>query len=121
MNSGYKILWTEHALSELEKTIDYLKSNFPGKPLERLYKKMESVVSLISKNPDLFSKSDKKGIYKVTILKYNTMYYQIQCESLIILSFFSNRQNLREEYYKSPHWLMFGEAKLYVFVGAQNF
>ena len=27
MKSGYKIFWTEHAASELEKTIQYLRFN----------------------------------------------------------------------------------------------
>ena len=93
MKSGYKILWTEHALSELEKTIAYLESNFSAKQLEKLANKIESIISLISQNPHLFPKSDKKGIYRVTILKFNTMYYRIQDESIEILSFFSNRQH----------------------------
>ncbi len=62
MKSGYKILWTDHALSELVKTIEYLESNFPGKQLEKLSQKIESIVSLISQNPRLFSKSDKKSL-----------------------------------------------------------
>ena len=93
MKSGYKILWTDHALSELEKTIKYLETNFTGKELEKLSQKIESVVNLISQNPRLFSKSDKKEIYRVTILKFNTMYYRIKGDSIEILSFFSNRQN----------------------------
>ena len=93
MKSGYKILWTDHALGELEKTIEYLETNFTRKELEKLSQKIESIVSLISHNPRLFSKSDNTGIFRVTILKFNTMYYRIQGDSIEILSFFSNRQN----------------------------
>jgi len=93
MKIGYKILWTDHALGELENTIEYLEINFGRKELEKLSQKIESIVSLISQNPLLFSKSDKKGIYRVTILKFNTMYYRIQGDSIEILSFFSNRQH----------------------------
>jgi len=93
MKSGYKILWTDHALGELEKTIEYLETNFTRKELEKLSQKIESIVSLISQNPRLFSKSDKKGIFRVTILKFNTMYYRVQGDSIEILSFFSNRQH----------------------------
>ncbi len=93
MKSGYKILWTYHALKELEKTIDYLEGNFSSKELEKLSKKIESIVNLISHNPALFSKSDKSGIYRVTVLKLNTMYYRIHGDTIEILSFFSNRQN----------------------------
>ena len=93
MKSGYKILWTDNALQELESTIEYLERNFTRKELEKLSQKIENIVSLISQNPRLFSKSDKKDIYRVTILKFNTMYYRIKGDNIEILSFFSNRQN----------------------------
>ncbi len=93
MKSGYKIQWTDHALDELEKTIGYLESSFSKKQLEKFSRKVESIVNLISQNPGLFPKSDKKGIYKVTILKFNTMYCRIQSDTIEILSFFANRQD----------------------------
>lgn len=93
MKSGYKILWTNHALIELEKTIEYLENNFSSKELEKLSQKIESTVNLISQNPALFSKSEKKDVYRVTILKLNTMYYRIQGDTIEILFFVSNRQN----------------------------
>jgi plasmid stabilization system protein ParE len=33
MKSGYKILWTDFALKELEKTIEYLEENWTEKEL----------------------------------------------------------------------------------------
>lgn len=93
MKSGYKILWTEHALTELAKTLEYLERNFSSKQIENLAQKVESTITLISRNPHLFSKSEKAGIFKVTLLKYNTMYYRIKDDSVEILSFFSNRQS----------------------------
>lgn len=39
MKSGYKVLWTDHALNELEKTIEYLEINFSEKELKRLAEK----------------------------------------------------------------------------------
>lgn len=42
MKSGYKILWTDHALSELENTIKYFEDNFSRKEIERLSQKIES-------------------------------------------------------------------------------
>ncbi|HEY5462887.1 MAG TPA: type II toxin-antitoxin system RelE/ParE family toxin [Hanamia sp.] len=93
MKSGYKVLWTDHALDELEKGIEYLEINFSEKELKRLAQKIESTTELISQNPKLFPKSDKKGVYRVTILKFNTMYYRLENDTIEILSFFSNRQN----------------------------
>ena len=93
MKSGYKILWTDHAFFELEKTIQYLEDNFSSKEIENLSQKIESIVSLISQNPQLFPKSYKKDIYRVSILKLNTMYYRVNGETVQIISSFSNRQS----------------------------
>lgn len=93
MRSGYKILWTDHALAELAQTILYLEQNFSDKEIQKLAQKIENTIELISHNPNLFPKSDKKNIRKVVILKYNTLYYRVKRNSVEILSFFSNRQN----------------------------
>tara|TARA_Y100000815_G_C13340296_1_gene499658 strand:+ start:1666 stop:1800 length:135 start_codon:yes stop_codon:yes gene_type:complete len=41
MKSGYKILWTDHALDELAKTFEYLEENFSEKELQRLSNSIE--------------------------------------------------------------------------------
>jgi len=94
MISGYRILWTDFALIELEATIEYLLEKWTEKELESLALKIEEALELISMNPNLFQFSDvKKGIRRVVIAKYNTMYYRTKEDSVEIISFFSNRQN----------------------------
>lgn len=93
MKSGYKIFWTQHALSELAGTIEYLESYFSDKEIEKLATAIEHTVNLIAQNPNLFSISETGGVHKVTILRFNTMYYRLKDGSVEILSFFSNRQN----------------------------
>ena len=80
MQSGYKILWTDHALSELNKTIEYLEENWTDKELGNLSLELEHTVELISKTPEIFA-------------KYNSLYYRINNDSIEIISFFSNRQD----------------------------
>ena len=92
MKSGYKIQWTEFALDELDKTIEYLQENFTDKEIKKLASKIESVLELISINPFLFQKAEGKEVYRIVILKYNTLYYRINEKDVEILSFFSNRQ-----------------------------
>lgn len=77
MKNGYKINWTDNALNELNKTIEYLEENFTDKELQKLARKIESTIQLISLNPYLFQQSEKQKICKVPILKFNTLYYQI--------------------------------------------
>ena len=93
MKSGYKIFWTEHAASELEKTIQYLQTEFSDKEISKLLIKLEETLELISVNPKIFPISDKKRIHKAILLKYNSIYYREINNTVEILSFFSNRQN----------------------------
>ena len=94
MKSGYRILWTDFALSELEKTIEYLEENWTEKELRNLATKLEEILSLISQNPNLFQASEiKKDIRRVVILIHNTLYYRIVNDQIEIISFFSNRQS----------------------------
>lgn len=94
MKNGYSIYWTENALNELSDTINYLERNFTGKEIKKLVKHIENTIVLISRNLDIFPKSEIKDIYKVVILKFNTLYYRTKDEQVQILSFFSNRQSL---------------------------
>lgn len=94
MKSGYKILWTNHALSELENTIEYLEEYWTERELKNFSKELDHTIELISKNPKLFLVSNKKKkVRRVVVAKYNNLYYRFGKESVEILSFFSNRQN----------------------------
>lgn len=88
MKSGYKIHWTDNALDELAKTIEYLKENFTDREIRKLALKIESAMKLISQNPNIFPKSELKDVYKMVVLKYNTLYYRVKGNTIEILSFF---------------------------------
>ncbi|WP_310992054.1 type II toxin-antitoxin system RelE/ParE family toxin [Aequorivita marina] len=93
MKSGYKILWTEHALDELSATYEYLELHFTKRELKKLSTELDRTLYLISQNPYLFPISDLKGARRVVIKKFNTLYYREKESYIEILSFFSNRQN----------------------------
>lgn len=93
MKDGYKIKWTPHALSELRNTIEYLEQNFTQREIIKLAQKLESIIKLIARHPNLFPRSGKANIHRAVILKYNSLYYRVKNEHIEILSFFSNRQN----------------------------
>ncbi|CAM3484065.1 type II toxin-antitoxin system RelE/ParE family toxin [Aquirufa ecclesiirivi] len=94
MKSGYRIVWTNHALTELQNTIHYLEENWTGKELQNLATNIEEAISLISHNPYLFQVSEiKRNIRRVTIAKHNTLYYRLKEDQIEILSFFSHRQS----------------------------
>lgn len=59
MKRGYRVTWTDHALSELRETFDYLESNFSEREIEYVAKKIESVIGYISKFPELYPETTK--------------------------------------------------------------
>jgi plasmid stabilization system protein ParE len=94
MKSGYKILWTDHALSELENTIEYLEENWNERELKDFSQELDHTIELISKNPELFQVSKKKkNVRRAVVAKFNNLYYRLNKDSIEIVSFFSNRQD----------------------------
>ena len=73
MESGDKILWTDHTLNELADTYEYLKSHFTELEMKTLSVEIDKTLKLISRNPNLFLKSGPHGIRKVVIKKFNTL------------------------------------------------
>ncbi len=74
MKNIYNIFWTPNTLSELEQAIEYLQNNFTDKEIKKLVHKLESITEIISKNPNIFPKSEGKNIHKAVILEFNTMF-----------------------------------------------
>ena len=94
MKSGYNVLWTDHALAELETTIKYLENNWSESDLKNFARKLDDTIVLISQSPTLFPQSNiKKGVHRAIVAKHNTLYYKISNNEIHILSFFSHRQS----------------------------
>jgi plasmid stabilization system protein ParE len=94
MKSGYNILWTDHALAELEATIEYLQNNWSESDLKNFARKLDDTIVLISQSPTLFPQSKiKKGVHRAIVAKHNTLYYKVSNDEIRILSFFSHRQS----------------------------
>ena len=94
MISGYRILWTDHAILELTETIEYLEQNWTKKELKKFATRLDHTIELISKSPKLFPQSDEKtGVRKAVVEKHNNLYYRFSGDSVEILSLFSNRKN----------------------------
>ncbi|NDV16757.1 type II toxin-antitoxin system RelE/ParE family toxin [Muricauda sp. TY007] len=94
MTSGYKILWTHNAISELKGIVEYLQENWTERELTNYSQELDHIIELISKNPELFQISKKKkNIRRAVIAKYTNLYYRINGNSIEILSLFSNRQS----------------------------
>ncbi|WP_203255794.1 type II toxin-antitoxin system RelE/ParE family toxin [Hyunsoonleella ulvae] len=98
MKSGYKILWTDHAISELKETLEYLENNWTERELRTFSLKLDHTIELISKAPEIFPTSiGKKNIRKAVVEKHNNLYYRINKNSIEIVSLFSNRKHPKKK------------------------
>ena len=94
MKNGYKVFWTNHALAELENTIEYLENNWSEADLKNFARKLDDTIILISQSPNLFPISEiKKEIHRAIIAKHNTLYYKVVGDEIHVLSLFSHRQS----------------------------
>jgi plasmid stabilization system protein ParE len=94
MLSGYKIYWTDEALTNLESIITYLKENWSDKEVSGFIKKLNKRLELISINPGLFAKTNiKKDVRRSVLTKHTVIYYLFEDELIKILSLFDPRQN----------------------------
>jgi plasmid stabilization system protein ParE len=94
MASGYRILWTLNAISELEGIVAYLEEHWTERELTNFSRELDHTVELISRNPELFQASSaRKDIRRAVIAKYTNLYYRMGENTVVILSLFSNRQN----------------------------
>ncbi|KAB1066804.1 type II toxin-antitoxin system RelE/ParE family toxin [Tamlana haliotis] len=94
MKSGYKILWTDHAISELKETIEYIENKWTERELRIFSSKLDHTIELISKSPEIFPVSfEKKNIRKAVVENHNNIYYRINENSVEIVSLFSNKKN----------------------------
>ena len=94
MESGYRILWSDHALSELKDTVEYLENHWTEKELRNFAAILDHTIELISKTPEIFPSSFKReNIRKAVVEKHNTLYYRVNENTIEILSLFSTYQN----------------------------
>ena len=67
-----KINWTPQAEIGLEKVIRYLEAEWTKREILQLEKKIHRVISQISRNPDIYPKSETyKNLYKAIVDKNN--------------------------------------------------
>ncbi len=93
MENGYKFLWTDNALQELQATITYLEENWTEKEIRNFAAKLDNTLQLIKSNPELFPNSDYIHIRRAVVTKHNIIYYSINERHIEIISLFSTQQN----------------------------
>jgi len=94
MRSGYRIQWTERATVDLENIIDYLLYKWTKKEVRNFVRKLDKRLDLISINPRLFPKTNKrKNVRRSVLTKHTVIYYETSSDTIKIVTLFDPRQD----------------------------
>lgn len=69
MKNGYKLLWSERALSDLKNIVDYLLENWTEKELKNFARSLDKRLEIILFNPRIFPKTRKEEKLKNQFLQ----------------------------------------------------
>ncbi|PIQ21199.1 MAG: hypothetical protein COW65_10595 [Cytophagales bacterium CG18_big_fil_WC_8_21_14_2_50_42_9] len=94
MRSGYKIVWTNKALANLDNIIQYLTNNWTEKEISKFFRKLDRRINIISQRPLLYPlTSNRKNVRRSVLTTQVTIYYRINKQVVEILTLFDNRKN----------------------------
>lgn len=90
----YKIISSPLANTSYLQNIEYLEEELTEKEVIRFIEKVSQVVAVLKVSPQTFQKRHKdSNIYKITIVKQITLYYQINKNTVELLIFWNTYQN----------------------------
>jgi len=88
------IVWRRKANNEFNAIINYLQKNWNDKVTKSFVEKAYQIIEILREYPEMGTiENYEKQIRGFVITKHNTLYYRIEGDELILLSFFDNRQN----------------------------
>ena len=94
MESTYKIIWSDEALKNLARIIEYLEQRWTEREIRNFSRLLDRQISLIQTNPELFpTSSTSNGLRKAVLTKQTTIFYRIDDLKIKIVTLFDNRQN----------------------------
>lgn len=89
-----KIEWTLASKNDYWKNIEYLENHWSEKEVLNFINEIEYSLNLLAKENVLFVKSDYSNVYKMVIIKQITLYYSIENQTIYLLRFWNNYQDL---------------------------
>ena len=89
-----KIEWTLASKNDYWQNIEYLENHWSEKEVLNFINEIDYSLNLLAKENVLFVKSDYRNVYKMVIIKQITIYYYIENETIYLLRFWNNYQDL---------------------------
>ena len=89
-----KIEWTLASKNDYWQNIEYLENHWSEKEVLNFINEIDYSLNLLAKGNVIFTKSDYPDVYKMVITKQITIYYSIENETIYLLRFWNNYQDL---------------------------
>lgn len=89
-----KIEWTLASKNDYWQNIEYLENHWSEKEVLNFINEIDYSLNLLAKGNVIFTKPDYPDVYKMVITKQITIYYSIENETIYLLRFWNNYQDL---------------------------
>jgi plasmid stabilization system protein ParE len=88
------IVWNRKASIKFNEIIEYLQEEWGDNVTKNFVIKAFRLIDIISQNPEIGTIENKeKQIRGFVLTKHNTIFYRVDNDKIILLSFFDNRQH----------------------------
>lgn len=88
------VIFSKNAEKGLFELFEYLEIKWSKKVKDKFISKLDKVIYLIEKEPEIFPKSElNKNYHKCVLSKQTTIYYKFNTKRVEIIAFFDTRQD----------------------------
>ncbi len=92
--NAYTIIWTEEALEDMRKVIEYLKKKWSYKIAGEFEETTLVRLNTLAKEPLIgIISSANATVRSILLTRHNKLYYQVTADSIILLNIFDTRRD----------------------------
>jgi len=90
------IYWSETAKNDYWNNIEYLERKWTITEVYNFINKVDELINLLSKENIFFKPTAYKNTFQVVVIKQITLYYRLENNSIELLRFWNNYQDLKK-------------------------
>ena len=90
------VKWTLLSKEDYFKNIEYLEIYWTEKEVVNFIEEVDYCINLLANENVIFTKSDFDDVYKMIVIKQITLYYSINDNTIFLMRFWNNYQDLKK-------------------------
>lgn len=90
------VKWTLLSKEDYFKNIEYLEIYWTEKEVVNFIEEVDYCINLLANENVIFTKSDFDDVYKMIVIKQITLYYSIIDNTIFLMRFWNNYQDLKK-------------------------